>query len=146
MKHGQEKSDPSTVAEKPANKPRQPGAESAEPREGTEGNTGKQHTYRTLAGLNVSQRLDCVREAARGIRRSPPEVGARCVNHARRDLCGGHPAMDVPTAIGTVANGAKAVRSGRNLRFQRSPGKLFSGAVPYPRPIAFTWECVPVPS
>jgi hypothetical protein len=24
----------------------------------------------------------------------------RCVNHARRDLCGGHPAMDVPTAIG----------------------------------------------
>jgi hypothetical protein len=24
------------------------------------------------------------------------------VNHARRDLCGGHPVMDVPTAIGTV--------------------------------------------
>jgi hypothetical protein len=26
------------------------------------------------------------------------------VNHARRDLCGGHPAMDVPTAIGTRYN------------------------------------------
>jgi hypothetical protein len=24
------------------------------------------------------------------------------VNHARRDLCGGHPAMDVPTAIAAV--------------------------------------------
>ena len=27
-----------------------------------------------------------------------PEVGARCVNHARRDLCGGCSAMSIPTA------------------------------------------------
>ena len=37
MKHEQEKSDPSTVAKRPANKPGQPGAESAEPREGIRG-------------------------------------------------------------------------------------------------------------
>ena len=31
---------------------------------------------------------------------SDPEVGARCVNRARRDLCGGgHPVTGVPTAI-----------------------------------------------
>jgi hypothetical protein len=29
----------------------------------------------------------------------PPEVGARCVNYARRDLCGGCPVMGIPTAI-----------------------------------------------
>ena len=69
MKHKQEKSDPSTVAKRPANKPGQPGAESAEPREGTEGNTREQRTYRTPSRESVSQRLDCVREAARGIRR-----------------------------------------------------------------------------
>src|SRR5229473_2666370 len=31
--------------------------------------------------------------------RQTPEVGARCVNCARRDLCGGRPEMGVPTAI-----------------------------------------------
>jgi hypothetical protein len=65
MKHKQEKSDPSTVAERPANKPGQPGAESAEPREGTEGNTGEQHTCRTPSRGSVSQGLDRVREAAK---------------------------------------------------------------------------------
>ena len=39
MMHEPEKSDPSTVASKPANKPDGPGAESAERREGAEGNT-----------------------------------------------------------------------------------------------------------
>src|SRR4029077_1115180 len=97
MKHGQEKSDLFIIALKPTNKPGRLGAELAEPRERTEGNMGEQHTYRTLRRISVSQRLDCVREAARGIRRKSPEVGARCVNPARRDLCGGHPAMDVPT-------------------------------------------------
>jgi hypothetical protein len=29
----------------------------------------------------------------------PPKVGAVCPNRARTDLCGGRPAMDVPTAI-----------------------------------------------
>ena len=32
------------------------------------------------------------------VRRQSPEVGARCVNRARRDLCGGCSAMDIPTA------------------------------------------------
>jgi hypothetical protein len=64
MKHGQEKSDLFIVALKPANKPGQLGAELVEPRERTEGNTGEQHTCRTLRRVNVSQRLDCIREAA----------------------------------------------------------------------------------
>jgi RNA-directed DNA polymerase len=65
MKHEQEKSDPSTVAKRPANKPGQPGAESAEPREGTEGNTREQRTYRTPSRESVSQGLERVREAAK---------------------------------------------------------------------------------
>jgi hypothetical protein len=35
-----------------------------EPRERTEGNTGEQHTRRTLRRVSVSQRLDRVRGAA----------------------------------------------------------------------------------
>jgi hypothetical protein len=69
MKHGQEKSDLFIIALKPTNKPGRLGAELVEPRERTEGNIGEQNTYRTLRRINVSQRLDCVREAARGIRR-----------------------------------------------------------------------------
>ena len=59
MKHGQEKSDLFIVAMKPANKPGRLGAELVEPRERTEGNTGEQHTRRTLR-----RRLDRVRGAA----------------------------------------------------------------------------------
>ena len=65
MKNKQEKSDPSTVAERPANKPGQPGAESAEQREGTEGNTGEQRTCRTPSRESVFQGLERVREAAK---------------------------------------------------------------------------------
>ena len=61
MKHGQEKSDLFIVAMKLANKP---GRLGAEPRERTEGNTGEQHTRRTLRRVSVSQRLDRVRGAA----------------------------------------------------------------------------------
>jgi RNA-directed DNA polymerase len=64
MKHGQERSDLSIVAMKPANKPGRLGAELVEPRERTEGNTGEQHTYRTLRRVSVSQRLDRVRGVA----------------------------------------------------------------------------------
>jgi hypothetical protein len=65
MKHKQEKSDPSTVAERPANKPGQPGAESAEPREGTEGNMGEQHTYRTLCRIKrVPEARLCTRSCS----------------------------------------------------------------------------------
>jgi hypothetical protein len=64
MKYRQEKSDLFVVAMKPANEPRRPGAESVEPRERTEGNTGEQHTRRILSRVSVSQRLDRVRGAA----------------------------------------------------------------------------------
>jgi hypothetical protein len=64
MKHGQEKSDLFIVAMKPANKPGRLGAELAEPRERTEGNTGEQRTCRTLSRVSVSQRLDRVRGVA----------------------------------------------------------------------------------
>ena len=57
MKHGQEKSDLFIVAVKPANKPGRPGAELVEPRERTEGNTGEQHTRRTLSRARVSRGL-----------------------------------------------------------------------------------------
>jgi hypothetical protein len=62
MKNEQEKSDLFIVAMKPANKPGRPGAESMEPRERTEGNTGEQHTCRTPSRASVSQRLDRVRK------------------------------------------------------------------------------------
>ena len=72
MKNEQEKSDPSIVAKRPANKPQilevdlwRSGAESAEPREGTKGNTGEQHTRRTPSRESVSQGLERVREAAK---------------------------------------------------------------------------------
>ena len=72
MKNEQEKSDPSIVAKRPANNPHiaevdlwGSGAESAEPREGTEGNTGEQHTCRTPSRASVSQGLERVREAAK---------------------------------------------------------------------------------
>jgi len=64
MMHGLEKSDPSIVAVKLANKSRQPVAESVERREGAEGNTEGQHTRRTQSRASVSQGLDRVRETA----------------------------------------------------------------------------------
>ena len=54
MKHGQEKSDPSTVATKPANKSGGLGAESVERRKRTKGNTGEQHMHRTPSRVSVS--------------------------------------------------------------------------------------------
>jgi hypothetical protein len=69
MTNEQEKSDLFIVAMKLANKPGRPGAESVEPRERTEGNTGEQHTCRTQSRKSVSQRLAWVRGAARGLRR-----------------------------------------------------------------------------
>src|ERR1700722_14660233 len=40
--------------------------------------------------------------ATTALRRHPPEVGARCLNWARRDLCGGRPVTGVPTANGSI--------------------------------------------
>src|ERR1700730_14488059 len=47
--------------------------------------------------------------AERTLRREIPKVGARCVNHARRDLCGGHLVMGVPTAIAAASGVNRSV-------------------------------------
>ena len=65
MMYGPEKSDPSIVAVKPANKAGQPGAERAEPRDGTKGNTSQPRTRRTQSRASVSPGLERVRNAAR---------------------------------------------------------------------------------
>jgi hypothetical protein len=54
MKNEREKSDPSKVAERPANKPGQPGAEPAEPREEDQGEHGRAtHVPDTEPGKRV---------------------------------------------------------------------------------------------
>jgi RNA-directed DNA polymerase len=60
-----EKSDPSIVAAKPANKSGRSDAESVEPREGTKGNTPEPHTHRTQSRASASPGLERVRERAR---------------------------------------------------------------------------------
>ena len=65
MKNRLEKSDPSIVAMKPANKVGLPIAERVEPRVGTKGNIGQSHTCRTQCRESVSQRLAHVRNAAK---------------------------------------------------------------------------------
>ena len=53
MMNEPEKSDPSTVAAKPANKTGRSDSESAEPREGAKGNTPESHTHRTQSRASV---------------------------------------------------------------------------------------------
>jgi len=65
MMHEPEKSDPSTVASKPANNPNGVGAESVERREGAEGNTTKDRMRRTPSRINMSSGLERVRERAK---------------------------------------------------------------------------------
>jgi hypothetical protein len=63
--HGDEKSDPSIVAGKPANGNGRPEPELVERREGTEENAGQASTRRTPSRASVSPGLDRVRTAAR---------------------------------------------------------------------------------
>jgi len=65
MMHEPEKSDPFTVALKPANNSDGLEAEPVERREGAEGNTGEHGTRRTLSRASVSSGLERVRERAR---------------------------------------------------------------------------------
>jgi len=65
MMHEREKSDPFIVAAKPTNNSGPPEAESAEPREGAEGNRHEPHTRRTQSRASVSPGLVRVRERAR---------------------------------------------------------------------------------
>jgi RNA-directed DNA polymerase len=54
MMNEPEKSDPSTVAVKPANKTGRSDAESVEPREGAKGNTPEPHTRGSLSSLKAT--------------------------------------------------------------------------------------------
>ena len=63
--HGHEKSDPSIVAMKPANKGGQPPAELVEPRGGAEGNAVEHGMRRTPRRESMSHGLDRVRQAAK---------------------------------------------------------------------------------
>ncbi|ASV24271.1 hypothetical protein CJU70_04255 [Klebsiella pneumoniae] len=45
--------------------------------------------------------------ACGAVHRQTPEAGARCVNRARRDLCGGYPVTGIPTATRTYDNATK---------------------------------------
>ena len=65
MMHEPEKSDPSTVAAKPANKSEGSDAESVERREGAKGNTSKDRMHRTQSRANMSSGLERVRERAK---------------------------------------------------------------------------------
>ena len=65
MMNEREKSDPSIVAVKSANKSGQPDAESMESRGGAKGNTVEPHMRRTQSRESVSQGLERVRERAR---------------------------------------------------------------------------------
>jgi hypothetical protein len=85
--------------------------------------------------------------------RQPPKVGARCVNRARRDLCGGRPKTNsqrvVPTAIasgGDSAQGPEAtsrwtinIDCSRARAFYRQPDAGGSGP---PRYGAATGEAI----
>jgi hypothetical protein len=58
---------------------------------GTDGSTGSGFPARCARSSSVARRPLC---------RYSPKVGARCVNRARRDLCGGYGATRISTAIG----------------------------------------------
>ena|SRR5713226_4931640 len=92
--NGREKSDSVIVAVKPTNKAEQSAAEPVEPRAETKGNAGQQNTCRAQYRVSVTQALERIRQ----VRRQSPEVGAVCGKAACTDLCGGRPAMAVPTA------------------------------------------------
>lgn len=83
MTNGPEKSDPSTVAKKPANNPGRSGAESVERREGAKGNSDQQRTYRTPSRESVSTGLVRVRERAR---RDKKERFTALLHHVDIDL------------------------------------------------------------
>ncbi len=46
----------------------------------------------------MSHQLTFADSECGAVHRQTPEAGARCVNRARRDLCGGYPVTGIPTA------------------------------------------------
>jgi hypothetical protein len=111
MTNGQEKSDLFIVAMKPANKPGRPGAESVEPGKRTEGNTGEQHTRRTLSRASVSQRLDRVRRplCAKSLvtQGGSPVRESRMPGSVRGMLSNEHPYRDSLPLINASTNAQK---------------------------------------
>ena len=83
MMNEPEKSDPSEVAAKSANKSGLSEAESMEPREGAKGNTSEPHAHRTRSRDSVSTGLERVRERAKANRR---ERFTALLHHVTVDL------------------------------------------------------------
>jgi hypothetical protein len=91
--HMGEKSDGAIVPMKRSNNGGQPPAEVVEGRVSTKGNSRQAAAVRTQSRIAASIGMADVRRTLRRHCRLPsdvrPEVGARCVSSARRDLCGG---------------------------------------------------------
>ena len=98
MMHGREKSDPAVVAMKPAKSAAQAAGELVERRAGAKGKAEQVARTRHRAGQACNSNLVRLRHAY--TLPSSPEVGARCLNWARRVLCGGRTVTCVPTATG----------------------------------------------
>ena len=98
MMHGREKSDPAVVAMKPAKSAAQAAGEQVERRAGAKGKAEQGARTGHSAGQACISNLLRLRHAY--TLPSSPEVGARCLNWARRVLCGGRTVTCVPTATG----------------------------------------------
>ena len=83
--HEREKSDPATVAVKPANAPARAEAELAEPRAGAKENASQDGTLRTPSREGASSGLDRVRQAAKGLKK---EQFTALLHHVDVDLLG----------------------------------------------------------
>src|SRR5262245_52635007 len=95
-------------------------AESAEGRRSTKGNAPQAHSCRTQSRGSESQRLWCVRQAAKsGWPSHKPEVRAVWGNSSRTDLCGGPLARAVPTATDSLTTGTTA-----SLSVSRHPKQI----------------------
>jgi len=100
MMHGREKSDPAVVAMKPAKSAAQAEGELVERRAGAKGKAEQVARTGHRAGHACISNLLRLRHAY--TLPSSPKVGARCLNWARRVLCGGRTATCVPTATGPM--------------------------------------------
>src|SRR5450759_1655556 len=106
--HGSEESDGAVVPMKPSNKAKGKSPEAAEMVEGrapTKENVQQARAVPAQYGASTSQGLKGVRKAA-SFAAISSKVGAVCGSSARTDLCGGRPAMVVPTATNRTLSSA----------------------------------------
>ena len=101
MMHGREKSDPAVVAMKPAKSAAQAAGELVERRAGAKGKAEQVARTGHRAGHACISNLLRLRHAY--ALPSSPKVGARCLDWARRVLCGGRTATCVPIATGPMS-------------------------------------------